>query len=249
MSCSDPNMQQLPRGEYRRCIIAQAGRVLIKADYSQIELRIAAKVSGDRPLLDAYLAGEDLHTRTARSVLGIQEVTKQDRQLAKALNFGLLYGMGANGFRMYAKSQYGLDLSEGQAARYKAAFFKTYPGLATWHNRVRLRKTSETRTLAGRRLLLNEKTPDTIRLNAPIQGTGADGLKLALALLWERRAHAPGAFPVLAVHDEIVIEADADHGDTAIAWLKSAMVDAMGPLIDPVPVGIEVRTAKTWAGD
>jgi DNA polymerase-1 len=94
MSCSDPNMQQLPRGEYRRCVAAPAGRVLVKADYSQIELRIAAKVSGDEALLDAYRRGEDLHTRTARTVLGVENVTKDHRQLAKALNFGLLYGMG-----------------------------------------------------------------------------------------------------------------------------------------------------------
>jgi DNA polymerase-1 len=129
MSCSDPNMQQLPRGDYRLCIAAPPGRVLIKADYSQIELRIAAKVSGDTALLEGYLRGDDLHTRTARDVLGIQKVTKEHRQLAKALNFGLLYGMGAKGFRQYAKSQYGLDLSEAEARRYRTAFFNAYPGL------------------------------------------------------------------------------------------------------------------------
>src|SRR5262249_27001878 len=168
------------------------------------------KVSGDRALLEAYQRGEDLHTRTARSVLGIGEVTKQHRQLAKALNFGLLYGMGAQGFRQYAQSQYGLDLTEQDACRYRDAFFRSYPGLAAWHRSVRSRKTTETRTLAGRMRLLNDKTPDTHRLNTPVQGTGADGLKLALALLWERREEVPGAFPVLAVHDEIVIEADTD---------------------------------------
>lgn len=249
MSCSDPNMQQLPRGDYRSCVVASVGRLLVKADYSQIELRIAAKISGDKALLDAYRAGEDLHIRTARNVLGIQEVTKQDRQLAKALNFGLLYGMGANGFRIYAKSQYGLDLSDAEARRYKEAFFKSYPGLAAWHSRVRTRKGTETRTLAGRRLVLNDKTPDTIRLNAPVQGTGADGLKLALALLWERRSQAFDAFPVLAVHDEIVVETDADKTGVAAAWLKAAMVDAMAPLVDPVPVEVDVKVARTWGGD
>ena len=113
MSCSEPNMQQIPRdGAYRRCVQAPPGRVLVKADYSQIELRIAAKVSGDKALLEAYQRGEDLHTRTACDVLGISEVTKQHRQLAKALNFGLLYGMGARGFRAYAKGQYGVELKE-----------------------------------------------------------------------------------------------------------------------------------------
>jgi DNA polymerase I-like protein with 3'-5' exonuclease and polymerase domains len=249
MSCSDPNMQQLPRGDYRRCVAAPPGRVLVKADYSQIELRIAAKISGDAALLDAYHRGEDLHARTARNVLGIEDVTKQHRQLAKALNFGLLYGMGARGFRLYAKSQYGLDLSEDEARRYRDAFFQTYPGLAAWHRHVRSRRAMETRTLAGRRRLLNDKTPDTHRLNTPVQGTGADGLKLALGLLWERRDQVPGAFPVLAVHDEIVVECDAAQGETVATWLKAAMVEAMAPLIDPIPVQVEVRIGTTWGGE
>jgi DNA polymerase I-like protein with 3'-5' exonuclease and polymerase domains len=248
MSCSDPNMQQLPRGAYRSCIVAPPGRILVKADFSQIELRIAAKVSGDKALLEAYQRGDDLHTRTARNVLGIEDVTKQHRQLAKALNFGLLYGMGGKGFQRYAKSQYGLELTEGDAGRYRDAFFKTYPGLATWHRRVRATKVTETRTLVGRRRLLTGKTPDTHRLNTPVQGTGADGLKLALALLWERRDQAPGAFPVLAVHDEIVVEAPADQAEATASWLKTAMRDTMAPLIAPVPVEVEVNIAPTWGG-
>jgi DNA polymerase I len=228
--------------------VAPPGRVLVKADYSQIELRIAAKVSGDKALLAAYQRGDDLHTMTARNVLGIADVTKEHRQLAKALNFGLLYGMGARGFRQYAKGQYGLDLSEADAHRYRTAFFKSYPGLAQWHRRVRSQRVTETRTLAGRRRLLDAKTPDTQRLNTPVQGTGADGLKLALALLWERRTQAPGAFPVLAVHDEVVVEADAGQADAVAVWLKAAMVDAITPLVAPVPVEVEVKTARTWGG-
>ncbi len=246
MSCSDPNMQQLPRGDYRRCVVALPGRVLVKADYSQIELRIAAKVSGDAALLDAYRRGEDLHTLTARNVLGIAEVSKGNRQLAKALNFGLLYGMGAKGFRLYAKSQYGLDLTEREARRYRDAFFRTYPGLAAWHRRVGRSEAVETRTLAGRRRLNVKRF--TEQLNTPVQGTGADGLKLALALLWERRGQAPGAFPLLIVHDEIVVETDADEADAAAIWLKTAMVDAMAPLTAPVPVEVEVKQARTWGG-
>lgn len=246
MSCSEPNMQQLPRGDYRRCVTAPVGRVLVKADYSQLELRIAAKVSGDQALLDAYRKGEDLHTITARTVLGVGDVTKQDRQLAKALNFGLLYGMGAKGFRQYAKSQYSLDLTERQAAGYRNAFFKSYPGLARWHRRIGQSsdRALETRTLAGRRR--REVVRFTEKLNSPVQGTGADGLKLALALLWERRDQALGAFPVLAVHDEIVVEAAADQAEAVVTWLKAAMIDAMAPLVDPVPVEVEGKVARTW---
>lgn len=246
MSCSNPNMQQLPRGDYRRCVAAPAGRVLVKADYSQIELRIAAKMSGDAAMLAAYRGGEDLHAKTAQAVVGKQEITKADRQLAKALNFGLLYGMGAKGFACYAKTMYRIELSETMAKRYRDAFFRTYRGLAAWHARVRSQAVAETRTLSGRRRLLKPDTPDTQRLNTPVQGTGADGLKIALALLWERREQAVDSFPILAVHDEIVVEAPEDRADQAAAWLKAAMLDAMTPLINPVPVEVEISISNTW---
>jgi DNA polymerase-1 len=249
MSCTEPNMQNLPRGEHRRCVIAPPGRVLVKADYSQIELRIAAKVSGDKALLDAYQRGEDLHTRTARAVLGSAEVSKQDRQLAKALNFGLLYGMGGKTFRLYAKCNYGLDLTEEQAQQYRAAFFRSYPGLVAWHRRVGKsgKQTIDTRTLTGRWRL--EVKSFMEKLNTPVQGTGADGLKLALALLWERRHEVPGAFLVLAVHDEIVVEAGMEQADVVAVWLKQAMLDAMAPLVAPVPVVVGVTKSQNWGED
>jgi DNA polymerase-1 len=249
MSCSGPNMQQIPRDPaYRRCIAAPAGRVLVKADYSQIELRIAAKVSGDKAMLKAYLDGEDLHTRTARNVLGVKDVTKEHRQVAKSLNFGLLYGMGAPGLRQYAATNFGVKLTEEEAGQYRAAFFKTYPGLRAWHQRIGRTKDQAiaTRTLTGRHR--RNVTRFTEKLNTPVQGTGADGLKLALSLLWERREQMPGAFPVLVAHDEIVVEADAAQADAAAAWLRQAMVDAMAPLIDPVPVEVEVQIGRTWGG-
>jgi DNA polymerase-1 len=246
MACAAPNMQNLPRGAYRKCVAAPPGRVLVKADYSQVELRIAAKVSGDRALLAAYQRGDDLHALTARQVLGVAEVTREHRQLAKAVNFGLLYGMGAEGFRRYAKANYGLDLTDDQAAGYREAFFRAYPGLRRWHRSVGNRP-RDTRTLAGRRVLGVERFNE--KLNLPVQGTGADGLKRALALLWDRRQAAPGAVPVLAVHDEIVVECDADRGPAVADWLRSAMVDAMAPLIAPVPVEVEIKIGTTWGGD
>jgi DNA polymerase-1 len=246
MACGSPNLQNLPRGAYRRCFQAPPGRTLIKADYSQIELRIAAKISGDANMLAAYQAGEDLHTLTAQRVLGMDSVSKEQRQLAKALNFGLLYGMGSRGFQRYAKAKYALDLSEDQANAYRMAFFNAYPGLADWHRRVKQQHATETRTLAGRRCLLGKDAYDTFRLNAPVQGTGADGLKLALALLWERRDEAPGARIVLVVHDEIVVECDEGQADIAGKWLKQAMLDGMAPLVAPVPVEVESKRASSW---
>jgi DNA polymerase I-like protein with 3'-5' exonuclease and polymerase domains len=250
MACSSPNLQNLPRDpRYRACFRAPEGRVLVKADYSQIELRIAAVIAGDRAMMEAYRRGEDLHTQTARLLLGKEDVTKEDRQIAKSANFGLLYGMGAKGYCAYARTQYGLDMTQEQAAEYRRLFFAAYPGLSAWHRHVgRLGDgPTDTRTLTGRRRQNVKRF--TEKLNTPVQGTGADGLKIALALLWECRGDCPGAFPVLAVHDEIVIEADAGRADAAAAWLKQAMLDGMAPLVAPVPVEVEVKVSRTWGGD
>lgn len=246
MSCRNPNLQQVPRDRrYRACIAAESGRLLVKADYSQIELRIAARIADEKKMQDAYLHGEDLHTLTARNILGRQSVSKEDRQLAKAVNFGLLYGMGAKGFRIYARVQYGVELSPGEASRYRRRFFEAYPGLQQWHYRQPDGEI-ETRTVAGRRRLQVE--PFTWKVNSPVQGTGADGLKQALALLWERRQQCPGAVPVIACHDEIVLECGEAQAPEAAAWLRQAMLDGMQPLADPVPVEVEVQIGRTWAG-
>jgi len=247
MACSAPNLQNLPRDAcYRRCFTAPPGRMLVKADYSQIELRIAAKIANEPAMIEAYRRGDDLHMLTARAILGRADVTKADRQLAKALNFGLLYGMGVRGFRQYARSNYGVELTEAQAEQYRAAFFASYPALRRWHNRVGSTgdRPIDVRTITGRRCCnvaqFNEK------LNLGVQGTGADGLKSTLVLLWERRAECRGAVPVLAVHDEIVIECDAENVESTVAWLKTAMIDGMAPLAAPVPVEVDVKVARTW---
>src|SRR5262249_41747544 len=150
-----------------------------KADFSQVELRIAAKVTRDKAMLDAYRSGADLHTLTAQRVIGAESVKKEQRQLAKALNFGLLYGMGARRVRDYAVSEYALNLTLQQAQEYRAGFFRTYSALATWHRTVGRsgKAPTETRTLTGRRSL--DVCHFSEKLNLPIQGTGADGLKAA----------------------------------------------------------------------
>jgi DNA polymerase-1 len=199
-------------------------------------------------MLEAYRNGEDLHTKTAQRVLGKIEVTKADRQVAKSLNFGLLYGMGAERLVDYAKQNYGVSLTLEQARQYKKAFFEAYPGLQKWHRKIRATKDQaiETRTVAGRRRV--GITSFMQKLNSPVQGTGADGLKNALALLWETRDTVPSAFPVLAVHDEIVLEADESEAGKAADWLKRTMIAAMAPFTDPVPVEVEVRVSRTWGG-
>jgi DNA polymerase-1 len=247
MSCASPNLQQMPRDPaYRRCVRAPEGRVLVKADYSQIELRLAAKISGDRAMLDAYARGDDLHTLTARAIAGKSRVTKGDRQLAKAVNFGLLYGAGPRRLMEYARSSYGVEMTLDQAEQYRESFFGTYAGLRAWH-RSTPEGEVECRTLAGRRRCGIVKF--TEKLNTPVQGSGADGLKQALALLWERRGQCPGAFPILVVHDEIVVECDAGQAESAAAWVSGAMADGMRELLDPVPCEVEVTITKTWGGE
>jgi DNA polymerase-1 len=246
MSCASPNLQQLPRGPHRRCVVAAPGRRFAIADYSQIELRIAARLTEDVALREVYQRGDDLHVRTAQQVLGTAEVSSEQRQLAKALNFGLLYGMGALGLVEYARSQFGVTLTLEEARRHREAFFRSYPGLARWHEQTRSSKASEVWTLGRRRLLLPAGTAYTLRLNAPVQGTAADGLKRALALLWQRRDEVPMAAPVLAVHDEIVVECPKGQAKRVAAWLHRAMLDAMAPLLAPIPVVVEVRIAPQW---
>jgi DNA polymerase I len=221
--------------------------VLVSTDLSQIELRIAAKISGDQRLRDAFLHRQDLHTLTAQSILGLKEVTKEQRQLAKALNFGLLYGMGAASLQTYARVDYGINLTERQAAAYRERFFRTYPGLRRWHREVGSSKSKETRTLGGRRRLLTDETSYTQILNTPVQGTGADGIKEAIALLWERREACPEASLVLAIHDELVAEVPTEKAEAAKAWLEAAMKDGIAPLVAPVPVEVETTIEVTEA--
>ncbi len=134
MACSSPNLQNLPP-EVRKHVRGPKGRVLVKADYSQIELRIAAKISGDERMLEAYERGNDLHAITAKGITGRDEVTKEQRKLAKAVNFGLLYGQGAEGLRNYARGSYGVEMGLEEAQRYRKRFFQTYPGIKAWHER------------------------------------------------------------------------------------------------------------------
>ncbi len=248
MSCSKPNLQQIPRAPaYRACFRPSPGRCLVKADYSQIELRIAAEASKDPRMIQAYQNGEDLHVVTAAAVMGKApaEVTKADRQAAKALNFGLLYGMGAEGLRSYAKNNYGVTLTQEEAEGFRSRFFTTYPGLKRWHS-TRPNETVHTFTIGGRRRLLVDRF--TEKLNSPIQGTGADILKLALAHLWETRAEHPTAYPVLVVHDEIVLEADIEDAQAAAAWLVGCMQRAGAAFLQHIPVEVEAKIAADWAG-
>jgi DNA polymerase-1 len=258
-SCTQPNLQQVPReADYRRCFVAPPGRALVKADYGQLQLRIAAKVANDPAMLDAFARGEDLHTRTAQHLTGKAEVSRDDRQLAKSLNFGLLFGMGSKSLASYARQEYGITLTEEKAQTLRSKFFASYPGLQRWHEgaaraqhlaRAGVRSAGESRTILGRRRLFDIDTPLTFRLASPVQGAEADGAKLALALLWERRGDCPSAFPVAFIHDEIVVEADESRADVTAEWLRQGMIHGIAEILNPVPVVVDTSIRKTWAGN
>jgi DNA polymerase-1 len=203
-------------------------------------------------MLSAYAEGRDLHTLIAQSLIGREEVTNDDRRLAKTVKFGLLYGMGAKGLQSYALRSYGVEMSSEEASLYRRRFFETYPGLKRWHDNERrgwFRGGTETRTLAGRQRMDVQRLTD--RLNAPFQGTAADGLKLALALLWERRGNCPGAVPVLVCHDEVVVECATEQAAETKAWLEKAMTEGMEAVLNGtdevnVPIEVEARIATSW---
>jgi DNA polymerase-1 len=248
-SCKEPNLQSVGKSpSLRRRFAAPPGRTLVKADWSQLHLRIVAKIADEKVMVDTLRRGEDLHKLMAQKITGREEITKEERQLAKAVNFGLLYGLGAEGLRNDLRAEYGIEVSLDEARNARDAFFELYPAIRRWHRETDRKRAAETRSLCGRRRLLDSRVWLGHRCSSPVLGTEADALKRALALLWQQRDQVPGAFPVLVVHDEIVLECDADQAEAAAAWLRQAMLDAMAPLIDPVPVEVETTIARTWGG-
>ena len=248
MACTRPNLQQLPRGPHvRQCIRPRDGRCLIKADYSQIELRIAAELANETRMIDAYKRGDDLHKLTASMVLKkpVSEVTKEDRQLAKAVNFGLLYGMGARTLAVYAKNGYGVELTEEEAHTLRERFFQAYPALRAWHRSIPDHPV-DTRTASGRVRRSVERF--TEKLNTPVQGTGADGLKAALVEFWRDPKRPADAVPVLAIHDEIVVECSVDHAEHVKEVLVAAMKRGMERFVRKVPVEVDATIARDWFG-
>ena len=238
-NCARPNLQQVPHaGEYRACFRAPEGRVLVGADYSQIEPRIAAEISGEERLLAAYRDRRDVYRQVA-SELGVE------RSVAKTIVLGALYGLGARGLVRRLKADAGIVMAEAQARSYLDAFFAGYPALDRWRSSRRGDRAVATRTLSGRRRLRVEAY--TQKVNTPIQGSAADIFKLAMALLHERRDVAPGAHLVLSVHDELVLEVDEAEAEVARHWLARCMREAGQVYLERVPVVVEVGVGATWA--
>jgi DNA polymerase-1 len=256
LACRNPNIQNPPKeSDFRALFAASDGRVMVVADYSQVELRVVALVAQEKTMLAAYRQGIDLHRKTAAALTGVplDAVTKAQRQLAKAVNFGLLFGQGAAGLAKYAKTQYGVDMSVKQAERYRQAFFDTYPGLRRWQRRTaELAEASHSvKTPSGRVRTFKRKRGKsyfTAFLNTPIQGGAAEVMLAALAAL-DRRLKGLDAKLVNVVHDEIVLEVAADQAQAAKTAVEAAMVEGMLSVFPRANCNglVEAHSGCNWA--
>jgi DNA polymerase-1 len=250
LSCSSPNIQNPPRDPAFRALFAPTpGRCLVVADYGQIELRVAALVSGDPAMLAVYEQGEDLHRKTAAAFLGKEPsaVSKAERQIAKGINFGMLFGSGAKGLQAFCKSSYGVDLSLAQADKARAAFFTAYPGLSAWQKQTRnaAELAKQVRTPGGRVRGL-DKNIGTECLNTPVQGGAAECLLATLAAL---DVDSLGGRLVNIVHDELVVECAPEQAGAVSAAVEAAMVAGFLAIF---PTGstrdlVEAHSGPNWA--
>ena len=253
-ACTNPNIQQVPHApEYRRCFTGNpAGRKLVIADYSQIELRILAEFSNDQGFINAFNSGADLHRVTAAQVFSVSldHVTKEQRDFAKRLNFGVVYGIGAQRFSMMT----GLTVPEAEDVLRR--YFATYRRLDTYLRESASRAVSEkqARTASGRLVKFNFDASDRQQVsmtqrngkNAPIQGTSADILKRALRLLNDELRNT-SANIVNIIHDEIVVEVDDGEAEDVAKTVERAMCAAGEEYLQTVPVKVEYQIAREWA--
>jgi DNA polymerase I-like protein with 3'-5' exonuclease and polymerase domains len=255
-SSRHPNLQNITRGELRSCFIPSGPhRRLIIADYSQIELRVAALLARETIMIDAFKRREDLHTAIAAINLrkDRKAVTKEERSAGKAVNFGFLYGQSAKGFQIYARTSYGLTITQNQAERFRDNFFARYPAIHRWHTECRRKAQSpennSARTILGR-LLLAQKDDPWARFNLHteyiVSGSCADLIKLSMVKL--NSLLPADVLLVATVHDELVLDAPADAAEQTSILVKNAMVDAFLEMFgDAVPVQVDAKVCSNWA--
>jgi DNA polymerase I-like protein with 3'-5' exonuclease and polymerase domains len=247
---SGPNIQQIPRDPEFRCAFrAPEGRVLVQADYAAMELRVAAAIANEQAMLDAFNDGADIHTRTAALMFGIEEynVSKEQRQQAKAVNFGALYGSSARGVQSYF-STLGMFVTEKKARELLKLWHAAYPAFGVWHEacQERAMKNSPVTTVIGRRRkLFGEENRLTTQANNQVQGTSADIMKAALV---EIHSKLPtGAFLVATVHDEVIVECREEQGEEVLAIVLREMEDAAKPMLgDCIRIQAEGGVLQSW---
>jgi DNA polymerase-1 len=249
LSSTEPNLQNIPvrtelGGQIRKAFVAPPGRVLIGADYSQIELRVLAHLSEDPGLIGAFERDEDVHARTAATIFNIpiESVGPRERRIAKMINFGLSYGMTGYGLAQRT------GLSRSEAEKFIKNYFENYPGVRAYMERV-VREAEEKRyleTLLGRRRYFVELSSQTKReaINFPVQGTAADIMKLAMLRVYERiQSGEIRADMLLQIHDELIFEADAEAAERAAQLIKQTMEGAFSLR---VPLKVETHIGTNW---
>lgn len=249
MSCYSPNVQQIPReNAFRECFTSPPGRKLLTADYSQIELRVAAQIARDERMTKAFREGDDLHLLTASLLQNkpMSEVTREERQAAKAVNFGLVFGMGASGLRQSALHSYGVEMTQEESYLFRDRYFRAYSGIRQWHDAVKAAAPGEGRTLTGRKFLYPASSSLPVYLNSPVQGTAADIMKKALGLIMEHIDIAD-TYIAAVVHDEILLEVPEEKAEESARLLKSLMESAGNSILTSLPVEAVVHIADNWA--
>jgi DNA polymerase-1 len=249
LSSTEPNLQNIPvrtelGGQIRKAFVAPPGRVLIGADYSQIELRVLAHLSEDPGLIGSFERDEDVHARTAATIFNIpiESVGPRERRIAKMINFGLSYGMTGYGLAQRT------GLSRSEAEKFIKNYFENYPGVRAYMERV-VREAEEKRyleTLLGRRRYFVELSSQTKReaINFPVQGTAADIMKLAMLRVYERiQSGEIRADMLLQIHDELIFEADAEAAERAAQLIKQTMEGAFSLR---VPLKVETHIGTNW---
>ncbi len=256
LSSSDPNLQNIPirtelGRQIRAAFVADKGKIMMSADYSQIELRIMAHFSGDPVLIEAFRSGEDIHARTAQEVFGVGPLlqTGEHRRAAKAINFGIIYGLSPFGLAQQ------LNIEQKEAAQFINAYFARYRGVKEYLEKViaETRASGMTRTMFGRIRPMPEINSPQVQLrnfaertalNSPLQGTAADLIKLAMIKIDERlRAQKFAAQMILQVHDELVFEAPPDEQEELQALVKAEME---GVYKLAVPLVVEIGVGPNW---
>lgn len=279
LSSSSPNMQQVTKS-LRPAFIPRPGFVIADIDYSQIELRVAAFLSRSEPMMQAFRRGDDLHKiiamntvnaereRRGMALIGLDDITADQRQAGKAANFGLLYDQSPYGFMMYADAVYGVSLSEDEAEALHAQFFDTWAGLREWHDKCRTdaRRLGYSASPLGRfRLLPNIDHPvsqlreeaERQAINSPVQGFASDLMQMATASIQGvlyGTTPVRGAYPVATVHDSIVIEVPENGWEAVVAECQERMRDLSAPLqrmhVDfDLPLVAEATVGTRWGLD
>ena len=257
MSCMSPNLQQIPRDQrFRACVQAPTGWQLVVADYGQMELRLAAAEAADPLMTQVFQQGKDLHTITATQIYGVKEedVTKDQRQVSKSANFGLLYGSGANGLRNYAATM-GIQMDIDEAKEVREKFHAAYKGISKWQQQnaraadaAKDNPSIRIRISGLRRFLPGENNKLTTRCNTPIQGAGAAVLKLTLGKLWPLLKSDGEDVVRLAgvVHDEIILLVREQHAELWAAQLQGVMEDAEAQWLGDIPPLAEAKVGLSW---